>query len=285
MAKPLNSKKVSKPAKAQAAVVFPDVGSIYSFTSNDGFYGAIRVAKIVPANPEEQKKKRPWSGDSVAYVTTPYYDPSPPELTDLKLREMHRKTFGNWPALSHPVENWQAELPVGGDFTLLGVISPVAGDQSLVFGKGYWNADRLLDSLQRQRAHDEGVPAPPEAAKPAVMAAKSPLDEVRDLRSLLEAPLFAKWENHPRSTKFIAPARAIVRATVEQLQALGDDPPPTAAWETLKYFVEQFNRLHGSDPFVETSEGDDLTEVFSAMAKIMKLREDPIPLFEKWERF
>jgi hypothetical protein len=114
---------------------------------------------------------------------------------------------------------------------------------------------------------------------------RSPFAEVNTLDGLLKLSLFTNWRNHPRSKKFLAPARQIVRQTVKRLKKLGEKPKPTDVKTELKVFVEQLDRLHKSDPFVETSESDDITEVFCALTRIMKLKDDPILLFEKWERF
>lgn len=282
MAKARRSKTASNAPSTQPEVVFPDKGSIYTFLSHDGFHGAVRVAKIVPADPKGQKAKQPWSGNSVGYVTTTYYSQSPPELTDPKLRETFLKTWGNW---NRVPENWQAELPVGEEFKLLGVIAPVLDDDQQRFGFGYWQANSLLEKLKRQYEHTTHAGDSQSAPYAPSTLPRSSLAEVNTLDGLLKLPLFANWRNHPRSKKFLVPARQIVRQTVKRLGKLGEKPKLTIVKTELKVFVEQFNRLNKSDPFVETSESDDITEVFCALARIMKLKDDPILLFEKWERF
>ena len=150
---PKPSKSTPKPAKAPAQSAIPALGSVYTFRSEDGFHGAIRIAKVFPAGAPASHGREPWTGACVGYVTTPYFDKARPELSDPRLRETFIKTFGAWRSVR---EAWRAELPVGEDFALLGVLSwAFATAASLSFSLGSWEVDHLVASLRLQREFDE----------------------------------------------------------------------------------------------------------------------------------
>jgi hypothetical protein len=223
----------------------------------DGRYGACRVLR-----------KKEEEGDvSVLAAATPWIGSTAPSLDEPLLRVILGSTHHNREGEGKVL--WISEA-VPATFTRLGVLEPTkqqarldcqtfGGWMSLsigVFTQWRWDHDREA-LLEEERQQEEHAKASREKQRVAYKPLPSP-----GLHEMARQAAFKSWRGYV-DAEILQESRAIVRATIRALLALGPDAPAAAKLDVIRECVEGFNDI--DDGWICTIEREDICELIDEL--------------------
>jgi hypothetical protein len=268
----------------------PAPGTIFAFPIGDGRFGACRVAKRV----ERNEPSSDWHGDCAVIVTTPYLSNKLPKIDDPLLLKTFLKNHHSW---NDAPEYWLVSSAPKNDLSLqnIGVVKPPQADAQLAETHfGFWSS--ICDSTQllKQEEWDNGDPdeilAKERDAKIREFEERKKQDAARASRlagmSLIKfrrTKFFADWESYVRPKVIVTKSRRLVRTTIDSISALGDKPTQRILLSELQEMISGFNKLYDQYQCFETVERDAICETLADLCTVLKLKDDPAKLFERWE--
>jgi hypothetical protein len=219
-------------------------------------------------------------GDCVCYAVLDGVFDHHPDLAEVSELPVLRNTRLRWkgdPACCSVRPDWENTLK---DFRYVGSLELSRGDADLLDGcrsigswssassdaegEWRWRNDRLAYQEEVERA---------QRALDAQWVAQREQYEKRlktlTLEKLLEEPSFSRWNAHPPfpPPDFVAAAKAQVRSTILELQALGPTPKETQVRAVLNACVEWFNAKDAEfGRVIETEEREDICKVLEGLA-------------------
>jgi hypothetical protein len=261
-ARKTNEKGASTRVKAGDAFLMP---------LPDGRFGFCHVF-YVPV-----KGDNPLLRGHIMVETSAWTGTEPPDLNDLRLREVHVNTHHN----SGP-NVWRVMVrgPAPESFKRLGTIEPNATKQQViavwtsweslareVFTQWRWDHDREALLREEQAAIEEKKV---DEARLAEQERKR-LDQLT-LPSLLKKRRFARWKGYSPD-KGIAGCRTALREAIEALIAMGPKPKKPSVAAVIRRCVEKLNALDEKhDGFIETGEREDLCREINEIVHAAGLR-------------
>lgn len=245
----------------------PEAGAAFVFRLADGRYGVCRVLRQAHGNDVR------WLGTpAVLVATSAWIGDAIPDSSDPALRPTLHNTRIS-PNGGEPILEWQDEPPPRA-FKLIGTIPPTPDERKAKCdSSGCWENSPILLLAQWRWQHDreallaeEAIEAQQEAEE---LDARNKRIE-RSQRSMTLAQLarrrfFAHWTVAPHKAAIRA-SRAVMKRTVQALQALGPSAAERQKKKVLRECVEEFNRLNDTlGQFIETSERDDICTEFDLL--------------------
>jgi hypothetical protein len=245
-----------KPAAMSLRRVRP--GDVFLMPLEDGRYGVCRVLRT-----------RPEQGDVLA-AASPWVGASAPALDEPQVRQILRLTHHNWQDV--PYVGWMS-APVPATFTRLGDLPPTEEEAAWeeqgqgpsnwihlplqVFLQWRWDHEReavLAEARQQEESTREAQEKWRRAYKPLPQPLLSELVKQTPLKS---------WGRFVEA-EVLQEARAIVRATMRALLALGPDAATAARLDVIRECVENFNDI--DDGWICTIEREDICDLLHELA-------------------
>jgi hypothetical protein len=231
------------------------VGDVFLMPLEDGRHGVCRVLR-----------KR--EGEVLA-AASPWVGPAAPALDEPQLRQVLRLTHHSWQ--DEPCASWMSD-PVPATFRRLGVLPPTKEDAALARqGLGQsswmhfpgqvllqWRWDHEREAvLAEERQEEESSQAFQEQWRHAYKPLPAPT-----LHELAKQTPFKSWGRFVEA-EYLHEARALVRAAIRALIALGPDAPAAAKLDVIRECVEGFNDI--DDGWICTIEREDICELLDEL--------------------
>lgn len=273
---------------------FPEAGSVFAFRLRSGEFAACRVVRILEPDPHRAHYTgKPgtgrWQGACALVVTTKFLSKEPPTDSSSAIRENLWIDHHAW---TGKPETWLVDTPVPKDFQLVTNVGEQDTDGELPNG-GFGDWDSFLSSDQILRQHEWDTLGKEEVLKrdaaqkaeerkkneEAKQAKKNQLANL-DLPTFANQEFFASWESlHPAGA--VKEARELVRKTILKLSEM--PLQKEGRMNEIKSMLESFNALQQKHQFIETDERDDICIVLGELFSILRWRDDPAVVFERWE--
>lgn len=268
-------------------------GDIYSFrTSPATAFSPKETGRYVALKVLGLKEGR------VCYVILDGVFDRHPDLAETSQLPVLRNTRFRWkgdPACCSVPLDWENDLK---DVCYIGTLEPSEGDDDLLAGCrsiGTWSggssdAEGEWRWRNDRTAYEEEVARVQRMSDARRAAEREQYDKrlnTLTLEKLLEEPSFSRWNAHPPfpPPDFVAAAKAQVRSTILELQALGSTPGKAQVRAVLKACVEWFNAKDAEfGQVIETEEREDICRVLEELVAAAGQRSliDEIDEWRNW---
>jgi len=269
-------------------------GAIYTFPISESEFGACRIVESFPADSDISKDHYLNKNNEMCFlvVTTTWIGTKTPDLKDKALTERLVLNHHSW-------KNQEYDWIVNGlppeNFTYIGSVTFEDDIQNYnKSGWGNWQVIGRGEQLLLQREWDNGDHEEilaREAAEWQLQYEEKKRIEAERIARLQGLSLeeykklnpFNKWIEFVRPKVAVKKSNDLFKETLTNIIALGEKPKKPLVMKELKSMITGFNELQKKYKFIETPERDDICVQLGDMLHLLKLKDDPALLFEKWE--
>jgi hypothetical protein len=249
-------------------------GDAFAVPLKNGLYVVSRVLHDTTSRSSRHEKKKYGGKESARMLCCNWYGPSPPSVNVPELREVMRRTFGEWGG--RPLAGWCSD-DVPAEAVYIGTIPPSSDEGKLGVNDTLdWDYLQLQALMQWEWDHDREGMLVREAAKEERIANEYYASEAKRRKELtldkLAKHRFLEFWEDPIPQVAIRQGRKLLREAAKELASLGQKPTAKARLEVLRKCIKGFNALDAKHEFIGTAEREDICDDFDLLVNACGLK-------------